>query len=100
MSVLAAASVIVLASALLGLVRRERAHLARLEALAGQLRELSHRLEAAEGDVARVQTQADVAESLLVEKGVVDEEDVEAVRRRFDVEAAAPLARPRDGELH
>jgi hypothetical protein len=100
MSVIAAASVLVLAAALLGVVRRERTHVARLEVLAGQVRELSQRLEAAEGDVARVQTQADVAESLLVEKGVADEEDVEAVRRRFDVDAGATVSRPRDGELH
>jgi hypothetical protein len=94
-----AAALVILAAALLGLLRRERARAAEVEGLAGQLRELSQRLESAEQDVARAQTQADVAESLLVEKGVADEEDVEAVRRRFDDESAAH-ARSRDGELH
>jgi multidrug resistance efflux pump len=94
-----AAALVVLAAALLGLLRRERARAAEVETLAGQVRELSQRLESAEQDVARAQTQADVTESLLVEKGVADEEDVEAVRRRFDDESAA-YARSRDGELH
>jgi len=100
MPILVLGALVVVAAALVGLVRRERAHASRLDALAGRVHELSQRLEAAEGDVARVQTQADVAESLLVEKGVADEEDVEAVRRRFDVDSGAEQSRPRDGELH
>lgn len=100
MPVLAAAALVLLAAALLGLLRRERARASELEALLGQVRELSQRLEATEQDVARVQTQADVAESLLVEKGVADEEDVEAVRRRFDGDSSAAYTRTRDGDLH
>jgi hypothetical protein len=98
MPLLAVAALVLLAAALLGLVRRERARASELVLLAGQVRELSQRLESTEQDVARVQTQADVAESLLVEKGVADEDDVEAVRRRFDDDAA--YTRTRDGELH
>jgi outer membrane murein-binding lipoprotein Lpp len=97
MPALAATAVVLVAAALLGLIRRERARAAELDALAGQVRELSTRLESAEQDLARVQTQADVAESLLVEKGVADEEDVAEVRRRFD---AGDDSRPRDGDLH
>ena len=100
MPVLAAAvALVLLAAAVLGLVRRERAHAAELEGLSALVRDLSQRLESAEQDLARVQTQADVTESLLVEKGVADEEDVEAVRARFDGEAAAEV-RTRDDDLH
>lgn len=99
MPVLALAALVVLAAAVLGLSRRVRAGDTEHDALADQVRELSQRLEAAEQDVARAQTQADVAESLLVEKGIADEEDVAEVRRRFGDEDAAYL-RARDGDLH
>lgn len=78
--------------------RRERAFQAELERLTEQLRELTVRLEAAEGDAAQAITQSGIAESLLLEKGLADEEDVEAMRQRFDQEP--PPGHDREGELH
>jgi type II secretory pathway pseudopilin PulG len=99
MPVLAFAACLLLATAVLALFQRARARAAELAALAAQVRELAQRLDAAEQDVGRAQTQADVAESLLVEKGVADEEDIAKARRRFDADAEAYL-RARDGDLH
>jgi hypothetical protein len=58
-------------------------------------------VDAAEADVAHACTQADIAESLLVEKGVADE-DVEATRRRFNSgdDGGQGYVRVRDGDLH
>lgn len=78
--------------------RRERAFRAELERLTEQLRELTVRLEAAEGDAAQAITQSGIAESLLLEKGLADEEDVEAMRQRIDQEP--PPGHDREGELH
>lgn len=99
MPVLALAACLLLSAAVLGLLRRERSRAVELDALAREVRELSQRLEAAEQDVARAQLQADVAESLLVEKGVADEEDVAEIRSRFDDDADAYLP-ARDGDRH
>lgn len=78
---------------------RERVLAAEVSALGDRVQELSARVEAAEADVAHAVTQAEIAESVLLEKGVADEDDIEAVRRRFDSDAPAP-AGERDGELH
>ncbi len=69
-----------------------------------RIRELASRVEAAEADVAHAVTRTEIAESLLLDKGIADEEDIEAARRRFDGGDPAP-ASPRyvpgrDGELH
>jgi uncharacterized membrane-anchored protein YhcB (DUF1043 family) len=69
-------------------------------ALAEQLRELSARLEATEQQVARAALRADVAETVLLDKGVADEEDLEAARRQFEEQAHACYDRDRDGNLH
>ncbi|HSN90450.1 MAG TPA: hypothetical protein VLS93_04420 [Anaeromyxobacteraceae bacterium] len=80
--------------------RRSRvAHAAELAALADRVDELSARLEAAEREAAQAVSHARVAGMLLLEKGIADEEDVEAARRRVD-EGGASLARHRGGELH
>jgi len=68
--------------------------------LAEKVRELSARLEATEQEVARAAMQADVAELVLLDKGVADEEDIEALRRQFEEQSQAPYVRDRDGHLH
>ncbi len=83
---------------------REHKLRAELRGVQERMRELAARVEATEADVAHAVTQAEVAESLLVEKGIADEEDVEAARRRFDggdAPATSPRYVPgRDGGLH
>jgi DNA-binding NarL/FixJ family response regulator len=68
--------------------------------LAEKLRELSTRLEATEQEVARAAMQADVAELVLLDKGVADEEDIEALRRQFEEQSQGAYVRDRDGNLH
>jgi hypothetical protein len=84
--------------------RRERRLQGEVNGLAERVRELSARLEAAEADVGHAITQAEITETLLLEKGLADEEDLEAARRRFDgEEPGAPSGRyqpGRDGDLH
>ncbi len=84
--------------------RRDRRLTGEMTELQERIRELSARVEAAEADVAHAVTQAEISESLLLEKGIADEEDIEAARRRFDGgEPAAASSRyvpGRDGGLH
>ncbi len=86
------------------LVRRDRRLRGELSMVHEHMRELAARVEAAEADVAHAVTQAEVSESLLLEKGIADEEDIEAARRRFDGgEPSASSSRyvpGRDGGLH
>lgn len=89
-----------LATAVVRLVRRERDLVAELAELGDRLKELGMRLEAAEGEVAQAVTQAEIAENVLLEKGVADEDDIEAVRRRFVADATSGYDRARDGELN
>jgi uncharacterized membrane protein len=84
--------------------RRERRLQREVKGLAEQIRELSARMEATEADVAHAVTQTEIAETLLLEKGIADEEDIEAARRRFDGGEPAPSSShylpSRDGDLH
>lgn len=73
---------------------RERA------AFAERLRELAARLEAAEQEIARAALGAEVAESVLLEKGVADEEDLESARRQIEISVEAGYDRERDGDLN
>ncbi len=86
------------------LVQRERRFRAGMRSVEERMRELATRIEAAEADVAHAVTQAEISESLLIDKGIADEEDVEAARRRFDGgEPSAASSRyipGRDGGLH
>lgn len=100
MSFLLAAALLLLASSVAHLLRRERALVAELDRLGEHVRELSARLSATEQDVVQAVTQAEVAESVLLEKGVADEDDLEAVRRRFDEPGPQGYVRDRDGDLH
>jgi hypothetical protein len=87
-----------LAALSLELVRRLRALAGEVSALADRVHELTGRLEAAEQDASTALAQADVAECVLLDKGVFDEEDLEEARARTG--APESPARPRDGELH
>ncbi len=64
------------------LARRVRALTAELAELAEQVDGLSSRLAVAEQDVAGALERTEVAETVLLDKGLADEEDLEAARRR------------------
>ena len=96
MSLLAAAALAAATVLALRLTAQRRAHTAALAALSERVAALTTRLDLAEQDVAQAATQAQVAGMLLLDKGIADEEDVEAVRRRVD-EAGV---HDREGELH
>ena len=87
-----------LAALSLELVRRLRALAGEVAALTERVHDLSTRLASTEHDAANALAQADVAECVLLDKGVFDEEDLEEARSRSGAPEAAP--RPRDGELH
>ena len=80
-------------------VRRIRGLQDDVAALSERVAELSARLETAEQDAAAALARADVAESVLLDKGVADEDDLEAARTRSAAEATGG-ARHRDGALH
>ncbi len=73
---------------------RERA------AFAERLGELAARLEAAEQEIARAALGAEVAESVLLEKGVADEDDLELARRQIEISVEPRYHRERDGDLN
>lgn len=100
MVLLALSALAAMAALLVRAHRREREMAARISGLADELRELASRLAAAEDQVGRAITQGEVAENLLVEKGVADEDDVEAMRARQDAVSASGYVRFRDGDLH
>jgi len=77
------------------LVRRVRGLLTDVSGLSDRVNELSARVAAAEQDVAGALARTEVAELVLLDKGLADEEDLEAARRRFGDDADAPT-----DELH
>jgi outer membrane murein-binding lipoprotein Lpp len=91
---------VVLFAALAGfIVRRMRELADEVRTLGERVRELSVRLDAAEQDAASALAQADVAESVLLDKGVADEDDLEAARARSGAGEPGHV-RGRDGDLH
>jgi hypothetical protein len=66
------------------LVQRQRVLAQELRALREQLRDLSGRLAGTEKSAAEAASHAEVAANVLLEKGLANEEDLEAARRRFD----------------
>ncbi len=68
--------------------------------LAEQVRGMAARLEAVETEASRTAIRVDVAETVLLEKGVADEEDLEEARRYFEQDGAPRYDRERDGSLH
>ena len=73
---------------------------AEAEGLADQMRAIAARMESVEAEVSRAALRADVAETVLIEKGVADEEDLEETLRYFEQNAPARYDRQRDGSLH
>jgi hypothetical protein len=86
----------------LALSRRERRLTAQVNDLTERIRELSSRMEAADADVAHAVAQVEITENLLLDKGIADEEDLEAARRRFDSaqSASSRYVSGRHGDLH
>jgi hypothetical protein len=92
-----AAAIVVALSVLSGLlVRRVRGLLADVSELSERVKELAARMDAAQQDVAGALVRTEVAETVLLDKGLADEDDLEAARRRFGEDAPAA---PTD-ELH
>jgi hypothetical protein len=81
-------------------LRTLRLRNAEAAALAEQVRTLGGRLEAVEEDLNRTALRADIAETVLLEKGLADEEDLEEARRYFEQHASPRYVRERDGHLH
>jgi hypothetical protein len=57
-------------------------------------------MESVETEVSRTALRADVAETVLIEKGVADEEDIEETLRYFEQNVPSRYDRQRDGSLH
>jgi hypothetical protein len=68
--------------------------------LAEQVRGIAARVESVEAEVSRTALRADVAETVLLEKGLADEEDLEEARRYFEQNTQPRYDRQRDGNLH
>jgi multidrug resistance efflux pump len=79
--------------------RALRAQAQEIGALSEQVRALGARLEEVEAEASRTSLRADVAETVLLEKGVADEEDLEEARRYFEQHAQPRWDRERDGDL-
>jgi outer membrane murein-binding lipoprotein Lpp len=79
------------------LARRVRALLAEVSDLQARVDGLASRLAAAEEDVQGALARTEVAETVLLEKGLADEEDLEAARRLTDAAPGGDV--PRD-DLH
>jgi hypothetical protein len=73
---------------------------AEADGLADQMRGIAARIESVEAEVCRTALRADVAETVLIEKGVADEEDLEETRRYFEQNVPSRYDRQRDGSLH
>jgi hypothetical protein len=95
-----------LVGALMALVfiRREQRIRAEAASLAEQIRELSVRLTTVEQSSEQAAIQAEVTANVLLDKGVADEEDLAAARRRFGEVSDSPVqgepARVRPGSVH
>jgi Cdc6-like AAA superfamily ATPase len=99
MALLLAAAGAALCLVALRLWRLRRAHAEEISALSDRVTDLAARLEAAEHDAAQAVSHARVAGMLLLDKGIADEDEVEAARRRVD-EGGSSVVRNRGGELH
>jgi hypothetical protein len=97
MDALSAAALAGLSALSFLLVRRVRGLTLDLAEVSERVKDLSARLDAAEHDAAAAVGRTEVAEAVLLEKGLADEEDLEAARRRFD-EASHESAG--GGDLH
>lgn len=82
MDALPAAALAGLSIVALLLARRVRALTGEISDLRAELDGVSSRLAAAEQDVVTALERTEVAETVLLDKGLADEEDLEAARRR------------------
>ncbi|HET8723541.1 MAG TPA: hypothetical protein VFM53_04995 [Anaeromyxobacteraceae bacterium] len=81
-------------------LRTARVRASEQAGLADLVRGVAGRLEALETEATRSALRIDAAETVLLEKGVADEEDLEEARRYFEQNAAQRYDRARDGSLH
>ena len=81
-------------------LRAARARGAEASGLVDQVQGIASRIDSMEAEVMRTALRADVAETVLLEKGVADEEDLEEARRYFEQNSAPRYSRERDGSLH
>jgi hypothetical protein len=81
-------------------LRAHRIRGAESAGLADQVRGIAARMESMEAEVCRTALRADVAETVLLEKGVADEEDLDEARRYFEQNTQPRYDRQRDGSLH
>ena len=81
-------------------LRTQRQRGADADALAELVRGMAARIEAVETEASRNSLRVDVAETVLLEKGIADEEDLEEARRYFEQGTAPRYDRERDGNLH
>jgi hypothetical protein len=81
-------------------LRAWRIRRAEAAGLADQVRGIAARLEVVETEASRSSLRIDVAETVLLEKGIADEEDLEEARRYFEANTAPRYDRERDGSLH
>jgi hypothetical protein len=77
-----------------------RASRRRSRALSEQLGRFASRLEELEQAMAHLAVQAEVAENVLIEKGVADEQDLESARRSLEARVQPGYVAGRDGGLH
>jgi len=82
----------------IGVVRRLQSE---VHGLSQRVEELTARVGAAEHAATSAALRAEVTESVLVGKGVADEEDLEEARSQFRANSTdSPYVRERDGEMH
>lgn len=81
-------------------MRAMRARAAEARTLLDELKKVSARIEPLEQEMSRISLRADVAETVLLEKGIADEEDLEEARRFFEEHGQPRYLRERDGNLH
>jgi hypothetical protein len=73
------------------LARSQQRLLREMRALRSRLRSISERVESVERSVGEATTQAEVAGAVLLEKGIADEEELEAARRRSEPNSGEPV---------
>lgn len=97
---LALSALAILAGLGLAVLRRRRALEDEVTRLAGLVTDLSARLQKVGEEAARALAAAEVAGNVLVEKGVADEEELEAARERSGLGEGMAYVPGRDGEIH
>jgi len=68
--------------------------------LSEEVGRLASRLDEMEQATAHLAMQVEVAESVLLDKGIADEQDLESARRSFEARGHPGYVAERDGDLH